>query len=752
MRNVDGVVLKLARRRAGVDPSGTVHVRGRVASASKVPLPAWVTAERPCRENSPANARILRGCPVPEHGQTAAQGQVSSDGSFDLGHLRAGDYTLLLRSAQTGTVGRLPLKIVAGKPPPTVVIEAEPAATLAGSVNGLPAGFEGQVWLVVFDATAVSKQVRVAADGSFVVTGLPAGTFGLRVGHDHFAARANDLAVHFDFGQHTGKVDAWRGAVRVRVANGAVMRNVQVPYLPRAKSTVDGRSAAPRVVPDKVTRQRIRKEVCEYFAVDPRQPAEVQRAMIGKLRRDAARTTDDAQRYVMLAEAYAAALRVGDGVTALEVVRDLEKDFALRGGSMRLDAIESLCKGARTAADAYAVAELCIAELDRLAREDDRLARGAVRSFSQLARLARSSALSQHARQLGRDLDEAATLRPAVAGALAILATKPDDRAANQQVGSFRCFRQGDWDSGLPHLARGSDAPLRALAALELNESDAPGSAIRIGDGWWKQGEQYRGEVRSRVRNHAAAWYRRAIDQVRGHDRARAQARIDKMVAETRALLTPARLDEPSSDGLVGRWLFDDGADQGADSSGKGNHGKLVNGVKWVEGVVGQALSFDGRDDHVTIAVADLPALNGPITIAWYQWVADKPKSQCNPIALCNWKTMTSIQPGYGRNGDITVWRLSGDPLVSCPPPPVRQWHHCAYTFDGKTHRLYIDARLKDVSTASQRAGVPHVMEFGRWRGKKYSSFFRGRLDEVRIYRRVLEQREIRRLLRPVPR
>jgi len=56
--------------------------------------------------------------------------------------------------------------------------------------------------------------------------------------------------------------------------------------------------------------------------------------------------------------------------------------------------------------------------------------------------------------------------------------------------------------------------------------------------------------------------------------------------------------------GLVAEWHFDGNSQ---DSSGNGNHG-TVYGAKYVDGIKGEALAFDGMDNYFWAPVSD--ALN----------------------------------------------------------------------------------------------------------------------------------------------
>ena len=64
--------------------------------------------------------------------------------------------------------------------------------------------------------------------------------------------------------------------------------------------------------------------------------------------------------------------------------------------------------------------------------------------------------------------------------------------------------------------------------------------------------------------------------------------------------LTGKMSAEIDLESAIGIWLFDEGTGNIAkDTSGKGNHGKLMDNPKWVEGKFNTALEFDGNDDWV---------------------------------------------------------------------------------------------------------------------------------------------------------
>ena len=102
--------------------------------------------------------------------------------------------------------------------------------------------------------------------------------------------------------------------------------------------------------------------------------------------------------------------------------------------------------------------------------------------------------------------------------------------------------------------------------------------------------------------------------------------------------------------------------------------------------------------------------------------------------------TKSSLGIGF-RSGRVGVWKYGGTYLVSAVLPSSGAWCHYAYTFDGTTHRLYIDGTLRGSATTAPQTATPTKLEIGRWTGG--NEWLRGKLDDIRLYARALSPSEV---------
>ena len=201
---------------------------------------------------------------------------------------------------------------------------------------------------------------------------------------------------------------------------------------------------------------------------------------------------------------------------------------------------------------------------------------------------------------------------------------------------------------------------------------------------------------------------------------------------------------DPNS--IVGLWLLDEGSgDVAVDISGNGNDG-TIEGAKWVDGVSGSALEFDGAS-HVEIPASETTDdyVDGFTYLLWVQPTANPPNANTRLIER-DWHNPT-IQIGpadfYGSieiNGDQAVSHVRGG-IWS-----MNEWSFVALTWDGSTLSLYVD----DEMVGDAELGTPDFTKannqgaiwLAQWKGGAGWDFV-GVIDEVGVFNAALSHDDI---------
>jgi hypothetical protein len=204
----------------------------------------------------------------------------------------------------------------------------------------------------------------------------------------------------------------------------------------------------------------------------------------------------------------------------------------------------------------------------------------------------------------------------------------------------------------------------------------------------------------------------------------------------------------PLSKGLVGQWMFNEGAGSRAnDISGHGNHGMLKNispnaqNSGWGGSNFGGGLKFDATDDHVNCGDNTSLDITGDITISAYINASGAGRIASRSAGTgCGF--YATIDATYGL---YLVYRWSGSYARARMAAPITYniWQHVTFVRDGTAGRLYING--VDVTSASGvfqdcQASPSSPFYIGRWYGGVY---FDGSIDFVRVYNRALPQQQI---------
>jgi len=219
--------------------------------------------------------------------------------------------------------------------------------------------------------------------------------------------------------------------------------------------------------------------------------------------------------------------------------------------------------------------------------------------------------------------------------------------------------------------------------------------------------------------------------------------------------------------GLVAAFGFEEATGATAINTANGAfNGTIFQAIRTATGKIGKALSFDGTNDWVTVtdtAASPLDLTTGMTLEAWV-----------NPAAASGWETVIMKERGnagegllayalYARDGAPRAGGTVGpagyirvNPVASTTDRgvrgtvataiPLNTWTHLATTYDGANLRYYVNGVLIgttagtgsiNVANGALRIGGNNSAPAGQ------GEFFRGLIDEVRVYNRALSAAEI---------
>ena len=201
-----------------------------------------------------------------------------------------------------------------------------------------------------------------------------------------------------------------------------------------------------------------------------------------------------------------------------------------------------------------------------------------------------------------------------------------------------------------------------------------------------------------------------------------------------------AESQEYITDGLVGFWTMDKKDIQGKtvkDVSGNGHDGTIEGAPQPIKGNIEESLHFDGKDDYI-----QLPDMGEEMKTSVEVWAyaEDVTKPYSGLVANHQWAQGCihfKLEPNKVmviKNGQERVWG---------PEVNLEEWYHFAYTADAEKNemKLYVNGELVQEGNAGTEAMSLNDVRIG----DEYTDprLFTGILDEVRIYKRVLSEKEI---------
>ncbi len=212
-------------------------------------------------------------------------------------------------------------------------------------------------------------------------------------------------------------------------------------------------------------------------------------------------------------------------------------------------------------------------------------------------------------------------------------------------------------------------------------------------------------------------------------------------------------LPEPpdSGVGLVAHWKMNESSGTQAQNNVSTNHATLVNGPTFTSGRWGNSLRLDGSNDYARAAHETAISPVNNLTLSAWVYLETIPTAGRYQITIHKGANTTDWNYGLGITNRKVLFdfaSLAGgeQEFTGGTINTARRWYHIAATFDDTANsvKLYIDGLV--VATLSTTA-APLANTGQLWLGSSpFNDFLHGRIDDARIYERVLNPAEIQTL------
>ncbi len=240
---------------------------------------------------------------------------------------------------------------------------------------------------------------------------------------------------------------------------------------------------------------------------------------------------------------------------------------------------------------------------------------------------------------------------------------------------------------------------------------------------------------------------------------------------------TPKIIHEPTRNpSLIAHWTFDEDAKDYANS----NHGTMNGAPGFIVGKIGNAVSFDGVDDYIEFPVTDISTLKKGTIAFWFNYQSILDKQTVMPIFYIGGNEKDSdnifiIEIGHfneriynsgpvlnpnNKKLYVTWIRNNQEPFL-CYDSNINlaedKWHHFAVVVDENGNTGYLNGkeltnRHYNFGNSKNSAFLNNIPDkkklmlgYGRSSymvGPDFV-FYKGALDDFRIYDRALTSEEI---------
>lgn len=271
-------------------------------------------------------------------------------------------------------------------------------------------------------------------------------------------------------------------------------------------------------VPKESEQAKANKLIKELYQdeIDKAQDAAAKSRLALVLLQEAKDTTDDpVGRFCLFRVVAQLATEAGDAPVALQAIEEMGQLYAYSDVNLLADKVGVLFKASKsqqgTREGYQSVIDSAMLLLEETLAADDfpsslnllQAAEAAAIKLKNVSLVSSVRRKEEETRRLEREFEQWKPYRD-------MLAKDPTNPKASQAFGIYQALVKGNWDRGLPLLAR-SKGPFAAIAQIDLLEQTKPKKPLEVAEGWLKISNGQEGSPLHQTLLRAYHWYQQAL-------------------------------------------------------------------------------------------------------------------------------------------------------------------------------------------------------------------------------------------------
>ena len=176
-------------------------------------------------------------------------------------------------------------------------------------------------------------------------------------------------------------------------------------------------------------------------------------------------------------------------------------------------------------------------------------------------------------------------------------------------------------------------------------------------------------------------------------------------------------------------------------TDGLDDDGSVTGASYGADGIIDDALSFDGVNDHILITDVGMPIDNEAFSYNFWINVPDFDSGDGFFAVGKNTTNQAFLFATANNDGTVEIGKWGGGILFSTAKLTLNNWHMITATSDGTTTKLYMDGAFDDSVLRTWDVTLSGDIHFGDFFGDIQD--YIGKMDEVSLWSRKLTATEI---------